>query len=102
MAHRHRHDVKRDATLLLALELATGRAESQDEVLRRIGFGLEVLGWQAADGWGLTPDMVRDQVRGGWDVFTQLGAIGRLSALDAPDAPVLPEGRSFARAVLRS
>ena len=102
MAHRHRHDVKRDATLLLALELATGRAESQDEVLRRIGFGLEVLGWQAADGWGLTPDMVRDQVRGGWDVFTQLGAIGRLTALDAPDAPVLPEGRSFARAVLRS
>ena len=102
LAHRHRHDAGRDATLLLALELAAGRTESQDEVLRRIGFGLEVFGWQAADGWGLTPDMVRGQVRDSWDVFAQLGVIGRLSALDAPDASVVPEGRSFARAVLRS
>ncbi|WP_298585322.1 plasmid pRiA4b ORF-3 family protein [uncultured Kocuria sp.] len=102
LAHRHGHDAERDATLLLALELAAGRAGSQDGMLRRIGFGLEILGWQAADGWGLTPDMVRNQVRSSWDVFAQLGAIGELSALDAPDAPVPPEGRAFVRAVLQS
>lgn len=99
LAHKHRHDAEHDGTLLLALELASGHAGSRNEMLRRIVFGLEVLGWQAVDGWGLTPDMVRDQVRGSWDVFAQLGAVG---GLFGSDAPVPPEGRAFARAVLGS
>ncbi|MFI7495310.1 plasmid pRiA4b ORF-3 family protein [Kocuria sp. M4R2S49] len=99
LAHKHRHDAERDAALLLALELATGHAGSRDEAVWRIAFGLEVLGWQAADGWGLTPDMVRGQVRDTWDVFAQLGALGDLFG---PDAPVPPAGRAFARAVLQS
>jgi len=100
LAHRHRHDAERDATLLLALEVATGRGATADDCLPAVGFGLEALGWSAGDGWGLPPEAVEHVLRDSEGVLVELGVLqdspGRAKAASTPEV------RAFARAVLRS
>jgi hypothetical protein len=99
LAHRHRHDAERDATLLLALELAADRGTDHD-CLPAVGFGLEVLGWSTGDGWGLPPEAVGELVRDSEHVLLELGVLHRGRRGTVPAGT--PEGRVFARAVLRS
>jgi hypothetical protein len=99
LAHRHRHDAERDATLLLALELAADRGTDHD-CLPAVGFGLEVLGWSAGDSWGLPPEAVRHILRDSEGVLVELGVLQ--DSLGRAKAASTPAARAFARAVLRS
>lgn len=66
---------------------------------QRVAFGLDVLGWRASDGWGMPPETVSALIRDSWNVLEQLGAC---VAPFRAAATVPPEGRAFARAMLRS
>lgn len=60
IAHSHRHDSERDATLLLLIELAAGKQKEWADYLDAVAFGLEALGWRSHTGAQLEPEPSTD------------------------------------------
>lgn len=99
LAHRHRHDSERDATLLLLLEVASGKRTEWDDWCEVVSFGLGALGWRARGGNELEPAAVHELLTEARTVLLHLSIIShrRLTA-----STVTTQGQAFARAALQS
>jgi hypothetical protein len=100
IAHRHRHDFERDATLLLLLEVAAGKRTGWADYLEAVSFGLEALGWRSHTGAELEPNTFQALLVDAHEVLLNLGIIDDRFGLEANT--VETQGRAFARAALRS
>lgn len=100
VAHRHRHDSKRDATLLLLLEVAAGKRTSWADYLEAVSFGLGALGWSTRTGAELEPNTVQGLLVDAREVLLNLGIFDDRFGLGANT--VKAPGKAFARAALRS
>ncbi|VXB03660.1 hypothetical protein ARTHRO9AX_10281 [Arthrobacter sp. 9AX] len=100
IAHRHRHDSERDATLLLLLEVAAGKRTNWADYLEAVAFGLGALGWRDPAGAELEPDTVQALLLNAREALLNLGIFER------PFGPetntVKAPGQAFARAALLS
>jgi hypothetical protein len=100
IAHRHRHDSERDATLLLLLEVAAGKRSSWADYLEAVTFGLGALGWRNRTGAELEPNTVQALLIDAQEVLLNLGIFDdrlrlRTNTVKAP-------GQAFARAALHA
>ncbi|MDF2049577.1 plasmid pRiA4b ORF-3 family protein [Arthrobacter sp. Cr_A7] len=100
IAHRHRHDSERDATLLLLLEVAAGKSTEWADYLETITFGLEALGWRSHTGAELEPNTVQSLLVDAHEVLLNLGIFNDRFGLKANT--IKASGQAFARAALRS
>ena len=100
IAHRHRHDSERDATLLLLLEVAAGKRTEWVDYLEAVTFGLEALGWRSHTGAELEPNTVQALLVDAHEVLVNLGIINDRFGLKAHT--IKASGQAFARAALRS
>lgn len=100
IAHRHRHDSERDATLLLLLEVAAGKRTQWADYLEAVSFGLEALGWRTHTGSDLEPNSVQALLGNSQEVLLNLGIFADRFGLQANT--VETPGQAFARASLRS
>ncbi|GAA4037939.1 hypothetical protein GCM10023063_23710 [Arthrobacter methylotrophus] len=100
IAHRHRHDSERDATLLLLLEVAAGKRTSWADYLEAVSFGLRALGWSTRTGAELEPSTVQALFVDAQEVLLNLGIFGDRFGLKANS--VQAPGQAFARAALHS
>lgn len=100
IAHRHRDDSERDATLLLLLEVAAGRRTEWADYLEAVSFGLGALGWSTRTGGGLEPNTVHSLLVDAHDVLLNLGIFDDRFGLKP--SSVKPPGQTFARAALHS
>lgn len=98
---RHGHEAERDATLLLALEVAAATRHSRADMLEAIVYGLEALDWRLDTRRGDETRAAAALCRDAWDDFFDLGVF------ETPADPhdiigVTEAGRKFARAILQS
>jgi hypothetical protein len=100
IAHRHRHDSERDATLLLLLEVAAGKRSDWVDYLEAVAFGLEALGWRSHTRAGLEPEAVQALLVNAHEVLLNLRIYDDLFGLKANTVKVT--GQAFARAALHS
>jgi hypothetical protein len=100
IAHRHRHDSERDATLLLLLEVAAGRRTGWADYVEAVAFGLGALGWRTRTGAELEPNTVQGLLVDAREVLLNLGIFGDRLGLEANT--VKAPGQAFARAALHS
>lgn len=100
IAHRHRHDAERDATLLLLLEVAAGKRTGWADYLEAVAFGLGALGWSTRTGAGLEPNTVQALLVDAQEVLLNLGIFDDRFGLKSNT--VKAPGQAFARAALHS
>jgi hypothetical protein len=100
IAHRHRHDSERDATLLLLLEVAAGKRTSWADFLEAVSFGLDALGWRNRTGAELKPNTVQALLVDAQEVLLNLGIFD--DRLGLKSKTVKAPGQAFARAVLHA
>lgn len=100
VAHRHRHDAERDATLLLLLEVAAGKQTEWADYLKAVAFGLEALGWRTRTGADLEPNTVQALLVDAREVLLNLGIFDDPFELEANT--IKASGKAFARAALHS
>jgi hypothetical protein len=98
IAHRHRHDSERDATLLLLLEVAAGKRTGWADYLEAVAFGLGALGWRTRTGAELEPNTVQGLLVDAREVLLNLGIFDDRLGLEANT--VKAPGQAFARAAL--
>lgn len=100
---RARSAAERDIRTLLALDVATGRANGNATDIgydmSGILFGLEALGWANPNGESLTEDTIARPV---YEAVDTLKAIGVFEMTGWRRSAVTDGGRAFARAILRS
>ena len=100
---RTRSDFERDIAILIAVDVATGRAteESAESGYDMTGilFGLEALGWARADGGSLNSESVTRPV---YDALHRLDALGVFEKDRWRRSGVSDGGRAFAQAMLLS
>ncbi len=111
-----RSDAEADATTLLAIEVAAGRGGGFDVAARAVRAGLELLGYGVADAGGnygyeghdgyggyrnLDERDAMDLIRASWHVFDSLSAFEYGDRRLRRGGEPTPDGRAFARAVLR-
>ena len=99
VASRQRIEATLHATLLLAVEVASGRHQTIGDYLQPIAFGLDVLGWARPDGMPLDSIDVHHVIRDSRGVFEALGVF-ELHKWSTGGATA--GGREFARAVLQA
>lgn len=93
-----RSGIERDAAILLAVDLATGRSCSQTDRMTGVAYGLHALGWVNADDRGpVDPSDVQPLLAGDLGLFADLGL---LHVDPAGVSAVAPPGRLLARAML--
>jgi len=100
---RARSEIERDITVLVAVDLATGR-DTEDPSgygyeMSGILFGLDALGWGGADGSTLTGDMISRSVI---SVLRQLDPLDIFERNRWKRGAVTEHGRAFGRALLRA
>ncbi|MCY1676503.1 plasmid pRiA4b ORF-3 family protein [Pseudarthrobacter sp. SL88] len=100
VAHRHRHDSERDATLLLLLEVAAGKRTSWADYLDAVSFGLGALGWRTRAGAELEPNTVQALLVDSREVLLNLGIFDDRFGLEANTLKA--PGQAFARAALHA
>jgi hypothetical protein len=100
IAHRHRHDSERDATLLLLLEVAAGKPTEWADYIEAVSFGLGALGWRTSTGVELEPNTVQGLLVDAREVLLNLGIFEARFGLESNT--VKAPGRAFARAALHS
>ncbi|MHC8609895.1 hypothetical protein ACW4FP_19835 (plasmid) [Paenarthrobacter ureafaciens] len=100
IAHRHRHDSERDATLLLLLEIAAGKRTEWADYLEAVAFGLEALGWSTHTGAELEPNTVQALLVDTQEVLLNLGIFDDRFGLNSNT--IKTPGQAFARAALHS
>ncbi|MBT2597670.1 plasmid pRiA4b ORF-3 family protein [Arthrobacter sp. ISL-72] len=100
IAHRHRHDSERDATLLLLLEVAAGKRTEWADYREAVAFGLGALGWSTRSGAELEPNTVQAILVNAHEVLLNLGIFNDRFGLKANT--VKAPGQAFARAALHS
>ncbi|WP_235013254.1 plasmid pRiA4b ORF-3 family protein [Arthrobacter sp. SLBN-100] len=98
IAHRHRHDSERDATLLLLLEVAAGKRTGWVDYVEAVCFGLGALGWRTRTGAELEPNTVQGLLVDAREVLLNLGIFDDRLGLEANT--VKGPGQAFARAAL--
>ena len=99
LANGIRADIESHATVLLVVDVASGRLRAREEYAESVAFGLGMLGWRIRDGVALDSRDVSDLIRDTWHLFVTLGVFeveGRWRDVTG----VTPEGMAFARAVL--
>jgi len=97
VALRHRTELAQDLTLLLAVEVASGRHNERAQYAEPITFGLDALGWVRGDNRPLTVDDVLPRLLDGWRVLESLNVFERAGWQTGPPTEA---GRAFARAVV--
>ncbi|MBT2520906.1 plasmid pRiA4b ORF-3 family protein [Arthrobacter sp. ISL-28] len=100
IAHRHRHDSRRDAVLLLLIEIAAGKRTEWDDYLEAVSFGLSALGWRTSIGAELELRTVQALLSEPREDLLNLGIFDDRGGLEANT--VTPPGQAFARAALHS
>ena len=100
IAHRHRHDSERDATLLLLLEIAAGKRTEWADYLEAVAFGLGALGWSTHTGAELEPNTVQALLVDTQEVLLNLGIFDDRFGLNSNT--IKTPGQAFARAALHS
>ncbi|MFJ6359400.1 hypothetical protein [Pseudarthrobacter oxydans] len=100
IAHRHRHDSERDATVLLLLEVAAGKRTGRADYLQAVSFGLGALGWSTRTGAKLEPNTVQALLVDAQEVLLNLGIFDDPFGSEANTTK--PQGQAFARAALHS
>ena len=98
LALKHPDDVTRDATLLLAAEIAVGAHTGRGEVFEAIAYGLGALGWRF-DARTDTDESVRELTRSSWHTLTDLGVM-TTEKYPSTTVVVTPQGCEFALAML--
>ena len=100
IAHRHRHDSERDATLLLLLEVAAWKRTSWADYLEAVAFDLDALGWRNRTGTELEPNTVHALLVDAQEVLLNLGIFDDRLGLETNTAKA--PGQTFARAALQA
>lgn len=100
IAHRHRHDSNRDATLLLLLEVAAGKRSDWADYLDAVAFGLGALGWRTRTGAELEPNTVHALLVDTQEVLLNLNIFN--DRFELTTNTVKAPGQAFARAALHS
>lgn len=99
MIVRLHDDAERDATILLALEIASGQRATREDYSAPVGYGLMVLGWRQGDGQDLDSRDVGEILRSS---FRVLGDVGAFEHQRWGLGAVTDGGRAFARAMLQA
>jgi len=100
IVHRHRHDSRRDAVLLLLIEIAAGKRTEWDDYLEVICFGLSALGWRTRIGAELELRTVQALLSEPREDLLNLGICDDRGGPEANT--VTRPGQAFARAALHS
>jgi hypothetical protein len=100
VAHRHRHDSNRDATLLLLLEVVAGKRSEWADYLDAVAFGLGALGWRSRTGAELEPNDVHALLVETQEVLLNLNIFN--DRFELTTNTVGAPGQAFGRAALHS
>lgn len=98
LALKQPDEASRDATLLLAVELAAGERPKQDDIYEAVAYGMGALGWRF-DARSSPEESVGELTRDSWRTLTDLGVLIP-QKFPSTAAPVTPEGREFVFAML--
>jgi hypothetical protein len=100
IAHRHRHDSERDATILLLLEVAAGKRTEWADYIEAVAFGLGALGWRSHTGAEMEPNTIHALLVDTYEVLLNLGIFNDRFGLKP--STVKAPGQAFARTALHS